>query len=118
MKKMHLPHRIGGMDVRNDAGSVGGAGPDLPCKPGQPGTGTALLVDATGDFHLWSETYDYEVEDVFLIQEEIAEAVAAQLQVSLGLADGAQLDSPADYVRRINQLILDLNRTDHAGDSG
>ena len=34
------------------------------------------------------------------------------------LADGAQLDSPADYVRRINQLILDLNRTDHAGDSG
>ena len=33
------------------------------------------------------------------------------------LADGSQLDSPADYVRRVNQLILDLDGTDRAGDS-
>ena len=39
---------------------------------------TAQLIDAVHDRHLWSETYDRELTDIFAIQEEIANAIASQ----------------------------------------
>jgi adenylate cyclase len=47
---------------------------------------TAQLIDARTDTHLWSETYDRTLDDVFAIQDEIAAAVVAELKVKL-LAD-------------------------------
>ena len=44
---------------------------------------TAQLVQVADGFHVWSETYDRDLEDVFAIQEEIASAVAEALQVRL-----------------------------------
>ncbi|MDH4020644.1 MAG: hypothetical protein OEU84_13695 [Xanthomonadales bacterium] len=41
---------------------------------------TAQLVETDTGFHLWSETYDRTLEDVFAIQDEIAAAIAGQLQ--------------------------------------
>lgn len=67
---------------------------------------TAQLIDATGDFHLWSETYDYAVDDVFHIQTEIAEAVAAELQVSLGLGAGGQLVTPTSNLEAYDLFLL------------
>jgi len=55
---------------------------------------TAQLVDAGDNFHVWSEAYDRTMDDVFAIQEEIAGAIAAQLQVSLGLEEGGALVAP------------------------
>ena len=46
------------------------------------------------NFHLWSETYDRTLDDVFVVQEEIAGAIAEELQVSLGLAEGGVLIAP------------------------
>jgi TolB-like protein/Tfp pilus assembly protein PilF len=45
---------------------------------------TAQLIDATNDRHLWSETYDRELTDIFAIQDEIANAIVAALRGSLG----------------------------------
>ncbi len=45
---------------------------------------TAQLIQSADGFHLWSETYDRELTDIFAIQEEIAGAIAAQLQLTLG----------------------------------
>jgi len=45
----------------------------------------AQLLNAEDGYHLWSETYDRELQDVFAIQEEIAEAIVSQLEVKLGL---------------------------------
>ena len=42
---------------------------------------TAQLIDAGTGFHLWSETYDRELKDVFAIQDEIARAIGAELKV-------------------------------------
>ncbi len=67
---------------------------------------TAQLIDATGDFHLWSETYDYAVDDVFRIQSEIAEAVAGELQVSLGLGAGGQLVTPTSNLEAYDLFLL------------
>jgi TolB-like protein/Tfp pilus assembly protein PilF len=43
----------------------------------------AQLVDASTDHHLWAETYDRDLADVFAIQSEIAKAIATQLQAKL-----------------------------------
>jgi adenylate cyclase len=44
---------------------------------------TVQLVNAADGYHLWSETYDREMKDVFAIQEEIAKAIAQRLEVTL-----------------------------------
>jgi len=44
---------------------------------------TAQLIEARTDTHLWSHTYEREFENVFLIQDEIAADVVANLQIEL-----------------------------------
>ena len=44
---------------------------------------TAQLIDARTDTHLWVESYDRPLNDVFAIQSDIAKAVATQLQAKL-----------------------------------
>lgn len=52
---------------------------------------TAQLVDARHDEHLWSETYDRGLEDVFAVQTEIARAISAALEIRLGREDETRL---------------------------
>lgn len=59
---------------------------------------TAQLVRADNSEHLWSQTYDRELRDVFQVQDEIAGAVVSALQVKLGAAQ------PAPYVQRTSNL--------------
>jgi adenylate cyclase len=47
---------------------------------------TAQLIDAVNDRHLWSETYDRDLTDIFAIQSEIANAIATALRGELGAA--------------------------------
>jgi eukaryotic-like serine/threonine-protein kinase len=54
---------------------------------------TAQLIKASDGFHLWSETYDRELRDIFAVQDEIARAVAGSLQVAL-LGGGKAAPSP------------------------
>jgi serine/threonine-protein kinase len=44
---------------------------------------TAQLVKTADGFHLWSQTFDRELADVFAVQEEISAAVVAALRVKL-----------------------------------
>ena len=44
---------------------------------------TAQLVRADNGYHLWSETYDRELRDVFTVQDDIANAVVQALQIKL-----------------------------------
>ncbi len=50
---------------------------------------TAQLVNAEDGLHLWSETYDRNLDDIFVVQEEIARAIVGALEVRL--ATGAAL---------------------------
>ena len=61
-------------------GSVRKAGPRLRI--------TAQLITAADGYHVWSERYDRELVDVFALQDEIASAIAAKLQLSLLDAPG------------------------------
>jgi TolB-like protein len=66
---------------------------------------TAQLVNAADGYHLWSETYDRKLTDVFALQDEIARSVVAALKLKL-------LQSPSSQDRRTanteayNQYLL------------
>jgi adenylate cyclase len=45
---------------------------------------TAQLIDAETGYHLWSQTYDRELTDIFHVQDEISRAIVNELRVRLG----------------------------------
>ena len=45
---------------------------------------TAQLINAKDGYHLWSQRYDREMEDVFAVQDDIAAAIALALRIKLG----------------------------------
>jgi serine/threonine-protein kinase len=55
---------------------------------------TAQLVNVDDGYHLWSERYDREMEDVFAIQDDIARSIAGRLQLSLAVEAGERLVEP------------------------
>jgi TolB-like protein/Tfp pilus assembly protein PilF len=72
---------------------------------------TAQLIDAATGFHLWSETYDRQIEDVFAVQDEISAAIVAELQEHLGLQVGAAprvrtAENPAAHEAYLRGLYL------------
>lgn len=72
---------------------------------------TAQLVEASGGTHLWSETYDRQISDIFAIEEDIARTIAASLRMPLGLDQTRNLISnrldPESYRQflRARQLV-------------
>lgn len=63
----------------------------------------AQLIDARSDAHLWAQTYDRDIADVFAIQSEIARTIAEQLQAKLAPEEKARLeakptDNPGAYL--------------------
>jgi len=73
---------------------------------------TAQLIDVENGFHLWSGNFDRDLEDVFAIQDEIANEVVAALKVSLlgevaGTMDRDQtenFDAYTEYLLAVNAL--------------
>ena len=59
---------------------------------------TAQLTNVADGYHIWSERYDRKLEDVFAIQDEIAQAIARALQVTLspGARGGAERAAKVD----------------------
>src|SRR5204862_3327774 len=54
----------------------------------------AQLVDARTDRHLWAQTYDRDLADVFAIQSEIAKTIADQLQAKLSPSEENAIERP------------------------
>ena len=52
----------------------------------------AQLINAQTDAHLWAETYDRDLADVFAIQSEIAKTIANQLRAKLSPTEKAEID--------------------------
>jgi serine/threonine-protein kinase len=67
---------------------------------------TAQLVKVADGYHLWSERYDREMEDVFAIQDEIARAIAGKLQVTLVAGVAEQLIRPSTESLEAYDLYL------------
>lgn len=55
---------------------------------------TAQLIDARTDAHIWAEHYDRDLADVFAIQSELAENIAAHLKADLSPTEKATINKP------------------------
>jgi len=76
----------------------------------------AQLIDARNDAHLWAQTYDRDLADVFAIQSEIAKAIADQLQAKLSPNEKKAIEQPPttdlaafDLYSRAKSLLLTIN---------
>jgi adenylate cyclase len=73
---------------------------------------TAQLVDAGSDTHLWSETWDRTLDDIFAVQDEIAAEVADRLEVTLlGNAPKVAATDPEAYALFLQGRQLGRQRT-------
>jgi tetratricopeptide (TPR) repeat protein len=76
---------------------------------------TAQLINAATDTHLWSQTYDRKLDDIFAIQDEIAADVVKQLKVTLlGAAPKARTTDPEAYALYLQAVELGRQRTARA----
>ncbi|WP_376693023.1 tetratricopeptide repeat protein [Wenzhouxiangella sp. EGI_FJ10409] len=71
---------------------------------------TAQLIEADEGFHLWSETYDRELNDVFAIQDDIAAAIANQLALTLVDSDGRAVSADSTDSMEAYDLYLEARR--------
>jgi serine/threonine protein kinase/Tfp pilus assembly protein PilF len=78
---------------------------------------TAELVNVADGYHLWSERYDREIEDIFAIQDDISQAIVKALRVILTEGEKKAIESKPrtniqayDYYLRGRQFIHQLRR--------
>jgi adenylate cyclase len=81
---------------------------------------TAQLIDAATDSHLWSDTYDRELKDVFAIQDDIAQSIADALEMTLtpkerrSIQNVATADTGAyDYYLRGRSYMYTMTQRDY-----
>ncbi|MDH3732956.1 MAG: tetratricopeptide repeat protein [Gemmatimonadota bacterium] len=92
------------MEFRDDDGSISGRIPDIAAQLGVRNVLegsvqrdadrvriTVQLIDAETDEHLWAETYDRTLEDIFAVQSELATAIASELDATLSPEEDRQL---------------------------
>src|SRR5438874_814102 len=73
---------------------------------------TAQLIKAGTDTHLWSQTYDRKLDDIFAVQDEIAADVVKQLKITLlGAAPKARTTDPEAYALYLQARQLGRQNT-------
>ncbi|MDE3167147.1 MAG: hypothetical protein KGN36_15195 [Acidobacteriota bacterium] len=55
----------------------------------------AQLINAADGFHVWSERYDRQLDDIFAVQDEISAAIAGVLRAKLAAASETALHTPS-----------------------
>src|SRR5438067_3649325 len=76
---------------------------------------TAQLIRAAEGYHLWSETYDRKMDDIFKIQDEIAGEVVKELKVKLlGAAPKVRTTDPRAYALYLQARELGRQNTAEA----
>ena len=71
---------------------------------------TAQLVQVDDGFHLWSESYDRELTNIFAIQDEIANAILEQLKLQLLEGEKSALAAATTDPRAYEQYLLAKQR--------
>jgi tetratricopeptide (TPR) repeat protein len=67
---------------------------------------TAQLINAKDGYHLWSETYDRELDEVFAVQDEIARAITETLKIELFIEEQERLSRGGTHNAQAYDLYL------------
>jgi TolB-like protein/Tfp pilus assembly protein PilF len=77
------------------------------------------LIDARTDAHLWAQTYDRDLADVFAIQSEIAKGIADQLRARISPSEKAAIEkAPTTDLAAYDLYLRALDLFSHATDLG
>jgi TolB-like protein/Tfp pilus assembly protein PilF len=74
-------------------------------KSGEQLRVTAQLISAEDGFHVWSQNYERELTDIFAIQDEIADAIASRLRLSLVDDDRGMTASSTSSIDAYEQFL-------------
>ena len=71
---------------------------------------TVQLINATDGYHIWSETYDRNLEDIFEVQDEISRSIANKLRSNLSVAAHEQkmVNAPTDNIEAYKKYLQGL----------
>jgi TolB-like protein/class 3 adenylate cyclase/lipoprotein NlpI len=67
---------------------------------------TAQLINTADGYHLWSDSYDRELQDIFAVRSQVAQTVAKALQVTLGAGERQRLEQKPTEDLEAYQLYL------------
>jgi len=68
---------------------------------------SAQLTDSDTDETVWAETYDRQMDDIFAIQSEVAEQIAARMETRVTTGERSRLNrKPTDDVEAYNLYLL------------
>ncbi len=115
LEDLHVAARTSSFSFKGKSPSIAEVGEELKVttvlegsvrKAGNRLRITAQLINVADGYHLWSERYDREMDDVFAIQDEIATTIADKLQVTLAGGSDRQLVRPSTENLDAYQLYL------------
>ena len=115
LKGLHVAARTSSFAFKNKAQDVSEVGAKLKVatvlegsvrKAGTQLRVTAQLINVADGYHIWSEQYDREMDDVFTIQDEIARTIAHRLEVALSPGTHEPLVRPPTGNLEAYQLYL------------
>ena len=67
---------------------------------------TAQLINVADGFHIWSETYDRDMKDIFAVESDVAQRVVQALQVQLGIDESRALTKKPTENPEAHRLYL------------
>jgi TolB-like protein/Tfp pilus assembly protein PilF len=115
VRGLKVTSRTSIMQYRNTTKSLGQIGGELGVtnilegsvrRAGNRVRVVAQLIDTQSDKHLWAESYDRDLTDIFGIQEEIAEHIAGALQATLTVNEEKELaKKPTDNLEAYNLYL-------------
>ena len=76
---------------------------------------TVQLIKAATDEHLWAETYDRKLDDIFAVESEVATSIAASLQVELTGVEKAELAARGTMSAAAHEAFLRADALDMHG---
>src|SRR5581483_149211 len=78
----------------------------------------AQLIDTRTDTHVWAEQYDFDVNDLFAVQSQIAKKIASRLNAKISAAESFAIEQPIttdltafDLFARAKNLLLWVSST-------
>ncbi|MGA9575290.1 MAG: tetratricopeptide repeat protein [Lysobacterales bacterium] len=116
VKGLRVPSRTSSFTFKNSDKKLADIGRELQVdhilegsvrKSGDRIRVTAQLIEVNTDTHLWSETYTRQLDDIFAVQDEIAQAIVNALKVTLTVNDQAVMQTRStSNVEAYNKYLL------------
>ena len=67
---------------------------------------TAQLIKVSDGYHVWSETYDRKLEDIFAIQDDVAGAITSELKLRLAPANNRPTENAEAYALYLQAVAM------------